>query len=659
MQPNPLLTFFKGLAFVALAFLVGVSTCQRGNLEDKMTSLDRSVADLARQVEDLGRTIRMGGMSVGGGSTAAANPGRAALDDALDPSRPLGTPGRYPDYLAADAFPEVPAEAAGHTDGAVGIHYGPEPKGFNFVTENEGGLSSEIEEYVGRGPASRHVQDPTRWRPELCWRVEVNPDFREWTLFFRKDAVWHPAPVDLDRYPHLQGRHMVTAKDYKFTLDLILNPQTDCAPARGYFRDVESVELIDDYTVVVRWKKTLFHAIANTLGITVMPEHVYAYGEDGRRFPEATLGQSFNDHYLNRVGVVGCGPYRFVSFEPGQKVMLERFEEWYGIRDGTHYPIRRRDLLIYADPVTNLLKIKAGEVTVGALNSPQYKEEILDNRDPNSPFRNGEIEHWMGQEAAYLYFGWKNTHPLFRDRVVRTALTYACNRSEICEKIFLGRYRPMSSPVYPDGPEADPDLKPLPFDLDKAAALLDEAGWALDPATGLRKKTIDGVERTFEFALSWPGPSPDFEAALNQYKNDLLTIGVKMNPQSFEWAVYQKKLHDREFDACSLLWATNGWEHDFDQIWHSRGIEDPGSSNYIEFSNETVDRLSDELRETIDPQKRIELVREIGRTLYEEQPYCFFGWRGVFRVARSFVKNAKFEYRIRPFQRTYPMWIER
>jgi ABC-type transport system substrate-binding protein len=133
-----------------------------------------------------------------------------------------------------------------------------------------------------------------------------------------------------------------------------------------------------------------------------------------------------------------------------------------------------------------------------------------------------------------------------------------------------------------------------------------------------------------------------------------------MDPQSMEWAAYQKKLKDREFEVCSLLWAMDGWENDFDQIWHSRGIQDPGSSNHIEFSNKEVDELSDRLRETIDPAKRTEMVRRIGRILYEEQPYCFFGWQNAFSVAWTYMKNVKeHPYKIRPFRRAYPIWDAR
>lgn len=659
MQSNPILTVLKILAFAVLAFVVGVSSCQKDNLEEKIAALDQSIASLSKQVASVERQVRKGG---GGPAapTRPVRPSRAELDAATDPTKKLGTPGRYKDFLQDDPDPEVPPEAAKYESGELGVWFGSEPKGFNFITENDASTSDLIEQYVSDSPAARHWKNPSLWKPGVCWRIEANPDFTEYTLFLRDDVRWHKPKVDLRKYPHLDGDHFVTAHDLKFTIDIIRNSQTDCAPLRGYYTDVQDVIVVDDHTLVVRWAKTLWHSISFTVGLGIMPQFLYGFDENGRPFPPATIGQSFNDHWFNRVGFCGCGPYQFVEYEAGQRIVLERFEDWYGAADGVKYPIAKLKLLIFPDPVTNEIKIKAGEIEVGGLNSPQWKNNILDNKDPNSPFKNGEIQHAITKGANYAYFGWKNTNPLFRDKRVRKALAMACNADQICRDIFLGRFTPMASPVYPGSPEADPDLKPVPFDLEGAKRLLDEAGWKLNSSTGLREQVLDGATKSFEFTLLWPGPAPDFEAALNQYKNDLLSIGVKMNPQSMEWAAYQKKLQARDFEACSLLWATNGWEHDFDQIWHSRGIDDPGSSNHIEFRNADVDRLSDELRTTMDPAKRIEMVRKIGRILHEEQPYCFFGWRNAFSVWRSYVKNVtEHEYRIRPIRRFFPMYSTR
>ncbi len=659
MQPNPFLTVLKIAAFAVLAFLVGVSSCQKANLEDKIEALTSEQARLSTSVDELARVVRSGALPTQGTGPVNTTPA-VDYDAHPDPAKPVGTPGRYRNFVSEDPDPEIPAEAKGKTEGQIGAWFGPDPKGFNFYTENDGQLSEAIEGYCADSPAGRHWRNPSLWSPAVCWRVEVSPDYREYTLFFRKDVVWHPPAVDLAKYPHLAGRHLVTAKDYKFTIDMVLNPQTDCAAQRNYYSDIESVAAVDDWTAVVKWKETLWHSVASTLGATIMPEFLFAYGEDGKRFPPETIGNDFNNHFYNKLGVCGCGPYRFKEYSIGQQMVLERFEDWYGAREGKRYPIRTIRQWIFNDSETNLNKIKAGEITIGGLSAPQWKKEVLENRDEKSPFVDGRIAHWVGKRARYLYFGWKNTNPLFKDKRVRKALALACNREQICHEIFLDRYRPMASPVYPESAEADPQLTPLPFDLKAAASVLDEAGWKVNPATGLREKDVEGRKRAFEFALLWPGPAPDFESALNQYKNDLLTIGVKMDPQTMQWAVFQKRLEDREFEAVSLLWATNGWEHDFDQIWHSRGIQDPGSSNHIEFSNPEVDRLSDALRREMDLGKRIEMVRRIGRVLYEEQPYCFFGWQNALGVNWSYLQNVLgHEYKMRPFLRYLSMWDAR
>jgi peptide/nickel transport system substrate-binding protein len=696
MQPNPLLVALKTGVFAVLCFLVAFAAWQSNHLErqmgtlvaenarvvDRLSEVSRKVDDVktkADRLEGVADTLSRGVAVVAPGtagpegttprvpgtSTSTSGVSTTDFDADLDPSRPLGTPGRHKNFLTPDPEPWIPAAAKGKgTDGDIGMPYSAEPKGFNSITENDASLQDLIYEYVGEPLARRHFGNPSKYGPALCWRIEVSPDYREWTLFFRKDAVWHPPLVSVAKYPHLAGTHRVTAKDYKFTLDMIRNPQHEGASMRGYYTDMEGVELVDDFTAVVRWKDTLHHSIAYTMveDARVFPEFLYAYGEDGKRFPDETIGLEFNSHFYNRVGVLGCGPYRMAEFVSGDRIVLERFPDWYGVRDGIVFPIRRIRLFIYNDPETVLLKMKAGadgEINVGGMRPMHYKNEVLDNDDPTSPFKDGRILVGKQPRARYAYFGWKNTHPLFRDRDVRKALALACNRKEMAEKIFLGLYTPMSSPVYPGSSEADPTLKPLPFDLDQAKALLDGAGWTMSAAHGLREKEVDGQVRRFEFELIWPAPSPEFEAMLNQYKNDLLSIGVKMEPKPMQWAVFQKKIHDREFEAMTLLWVMPGWEHDFDQIWHSRQVDEPSSSNMIEFKNAEVDRLSDDLKREMDPEKRAEKVRRIGRILYEEQPYCFFGWSSVFVAHRAYVKNVDELWKIRPFLRTYRMWVEK
>ena len=120
-----------------------------------------------------------------------------------------------------------------------------DPKGFNFVLENFATLSDSCEVYVGRDVRFAPLQAPVQlsnWAPELAWRVEVNEDFTEYTIFLRQDAYWHRPPLNVDEYPHLKGKHQVTAHDVEFTLDLIMDPQSNCGVTRSYLDKARLVE---------------------------------------------------------------------------------------------------------------------------------------------------------------------------------------------------------------------------------------------------------------------------------------------------------------------------------------------------------------------------------------------------------------------------------
>jgi peptide/nickel transport system substrate-binding protein len=690
MQPNPFLTVLK-IAFTAiLAFLVFLAFTQSNHLQDQIAQMktessglrDR-VGDMSRKLDDakskldrlsgtadeISKALREGvrpATSDSGGPTRDLVPTsstkdwgwdrNAGLDVNPDPHRPTGTPGRYRNFLELDPDPEYPAEAAAHEGGTLSTPYGDDPKGWNLLTENAAELQEVMELYCADAPAGSHFANPYKFSPAMCWRVEVDPSFREYTLFFRRDVTWHPLLVDLDKYPHLKGVHRATARDYKFTLDMIVNDQSDAAPLRAYFDELAGVELVDEYTCIVRWKSTVWHSKAFTLGRAVMPEFLFSKDEKGKEFPKETIGQSFNNHFYNQIGVCGCGPYRMVSYQVGQWITLERYDDWYGAKQGVVYPIRTKKLLIYSDPETTLLKLQSGEIDMTGLTAGQWKAKVADNKDPKSPFRDGTIVPYKTPRPAYRYIGWKNTHPLFTDKRVRRALALAANRADVAEKVFLGKWIPMSVPVWPQSPQFDTSLAVLPYDPAEAARLLDEAGWKTNPETGIREK--DG--RRFEFKLTYGAGSPDFAVFVSQVQNEFRAIGVKIELESIEWNIMQKRLQNREFEAVLSGWATNSWDHDFDQIWSSKQIAKPKSSNAIEYSNPELDRLSEDLRSEMDVAKREEKVKRIAKILYEDQPVMFVAWDSVFGGHRSVVKNVNGHlHKERPFQRTFSLWVVR
>ncbi|MHC4450354.1 MAG: ABC transporter substrate-binding protein [Planctomycetota bacterium] len=705
MDQNPIVGWLKILAFIVLAYWVALSVWQGDKLEEKLVALERTTAEakersrenerllnqiaaangvLTEQLTGLLENATLGGVGTtaaptnGGGMTATDRPVRktrrggkeyswernAEIDGDLDSSRPLGTPGRYKNFLTPDPAGPAAFEGPHEENATLRLNWGSDPRGFNFVIENYATLSDSCELYVADSPAGRHWKRPSsfNYAPALCWRVEVNEDFTEYTLFFRKDAKWHlPPDIDFIKYPHLKGKHGVSARDLEFTLSAVKDPQSNAAVTRAYYDKLVSWDCVDDHTIVLKWAETQFTSLAASMGAQIMPRFVYAYDPRGNEYPPETVASEFNNHWydLLRVGPAGCGPYRFIKYEPDKFIRLELNDGWYGFKTEPKYAIRNILFRIYTEPDTAQNWLRGGEVDLSGLSSTRYRQWVLEDKDPKSPFNDGRIRVRNEPRTGYLYFGWKNSDPMFSDVRVRKALTYACNRQEICEKIFLKRYTPMAAPIFPDSEEANPKLKPYPFDPEKSKELLDAAGWKLNKQTGKREKVINGKVTPFEFKLYWPGPSPEFQNALDHYKNDLQNIGIIMEPQSVQWSQFQTQLRDREYKAFTLLWVVGGWEHDFKQIWHRDQIEDPASSNYIEYDNQEVSDLSDKLRTTMDPRERIRIIHRIGEILYEEQPYTFFAWQRSYQASWTYLKGVDRRFFIRPFFRAFPLAIQR
>lgn len=539
-----------------------------------------------------------------------------------------------------------------------------DPKGFNPMIENAGELTEAIEAYVAMPVAERNVwTDPDTWRPELATRVEVTDDFKELTLYLRKGVKWHPVPnVDLTspKYAWLNKEHEVTAQDLVFTFDIAMNPQVENGFLKNYVAELESWKAPDDYTFVVRWKKKQFQNISSTLILlNPLPKFLFSCDEDGTPIPKETLGLKFNHHWFNNKGYVGYGPYRMASYEPGRLIRLVRNEEFYGEKPA----IKEIRYPIYTDPQQTLLKLKAHELSFGALQPGQYREEIQQyeksgQKPGGSPFFDGRIACQKIDLPRFGYLGWNANRPMFADKRVRQAMTYATNRAQILEKVFVGLGTMTSGPFLRSSPDYDQSVQPYPFDLDKAKQLLAEAGWQDTDGDGLLDKTLqpgDAKRSPFEFTMLVYGSSKEYTALANIMKEDLLKIGVKMNIDAAEWSLMQKRMEEKTFDVYTGIWGLD-WENDLFQIWHSSQADVPKGSNRVGFRNKDADAIIEKLRIAFDPAERTRLAHEFHRLVHEEQPYTFFYVPQTVYCWWNDVKGVVFS-KVRPVGNSLPWWV--
>lgn len=498
-------------------------------------------------------------------------------------------------------------------------------RGFNKLIENSAYVS-EYSSYVGCFPAWRDWDEPQKWLGELAERVELTNDGKDFTMYLKRGVKWHRPLVDLDdpQYSWLGGDHCVTAHDIKFTVDTILNPQVEAGFGRSYYQDLDSVEVVDDHTVVFRWKKKLYTNAASTLEVDILPEFIYAYDEDGRRFPKEAFGFKFNNHWYND-RMIGCGPYEFKGQVPGISVLLERNEDYFIGPRPTPKAIK---YLIVKDDNLALLKLKGGEIGVmRLLPESVYRDEILGG-DPDNDFHGGKLKYKIYPRTVYYYIGWNMEHPIFRDKLVRQAMTHAFDRKGVLHTVLMDLGEVLVGPVLPMFAAYNHEIEPYPFDLKRAAELLGDAGWKDVDGDGVLEKEIDGRPAEFEFTMMFTN-LPIYKTMYAMYKENLRKIGVKMNINIVDWAVFQKKQDDKDFDATHGVWSM-GVDTDLFQIWHSSQADIPRGSNRVSFKNGRADRIIVKLRETFDERDRTRLLREFQEIIHEEQPYTFlFSRNGV------------------------------
>ncbi len=497
--------------------------------------------------------------------------------------------------------------------------YGPDPKGFNPLTDNAADLSDYIQAYVNDWLGDYQFKDPNYWKPELATRIEVTDDYKEYTIYLRKGVMWHKPAVDWSnpRYDWLEGEHEFTAEDVKFTLDLILNPQVEAAHIRNYYKEVESYEIIDKYKLKIRWSKKTFNSLSYTIELMPIPKFLYAYNEDGEPFPEESMGLQFNEHWYNQKAI-GTGPYRFVSKTQGVSIELERNENYWGDKP----PIKQITYLIFPEPKTNIFRFKSGELSFARLTPSDYREEIL-NAAPDSPFKTGSIKHDFYDQTVYYYIGWNLDSPLFGDKSVRRAMTMFLDRERILKNIFMGLGTVATGPFYYKSPYNDGSIEPIPYNPEQARRLIHSAGWEDTDGDGIIDKKINGRKVPFKFTFLLYAGSPEWDAMTALYKEELFKAGINMDISRVEWSVMQKRMDDRDFDCYSGGWGLV-WYPDPYQIWHSSQADLPKSSNRIGFRNGEADQIIEELRETFDREKRIKLCHRFHQLIHDLQPYTFF-----------------------------------
>lgn len=420
------------------------------------------------------------------------------------------------------------------------------------------------------------------------WEIRPGPE-PEITFHLRRGVLWH------DGKPF-------SAEDVKFTFDKIMDEKTQTV-RRSDYELVKKAEVVDPYTFRVIYKQP-FSPGLGTWGIGIIPKHLLER-------------EDINTSSFNR-NPVGTGPFRFVEWVSDEKIVLEANPHYFEGRPHLDRIIYR---IIPETSLSEMELLTKGVDYYGVLPH-QYR------RMSEIPF----LKIYSQPSLAYTYIGYNLRNPLFQDKRVRQALTHAIHREEIVQYVLYGFGKVISGPFPSHLWYYNPNVKPLPYDPEKAKKLLAEAGWRDTDGDGV----LDKEGKPFRFKLITNSGNDIRRDVGVLVQRQLRELGIDVIFETYEWSVFLKNfINARHFDACILGWSLSPDPDDY-MIWHSSQIEK--GFNFISYVNPEADRLWEEGRKEYDLEKRREIYWRIHELIAEDQPYTFlFSPIGISALQRKFV----------------------
>lgn len=409
--------------------------------------------------------------------------------------------------------------------------------------------------------------------PELAesWS-QTSPTTYEFTL--REGVTFH------DGSP-------LTVADIKYTFDRLtregaVNGQT--SPRKSLLGPLESTEVKDDRTILFTLSEPwpIFPAMLPFQ--EVVPEGFTGEGADGAALTASN----------------GTGPFKLAEWRKGDAVIMERFDGYYG--GATDIPpvdkacVDRAIFQIIPESASRVAALLAGDVQIINELPAHAMGQVRNNPDTDVVTVNG---------TRTFFVSLNTTQPPFDDPRVRKAANHALDKQLIIDRILNGTATPLNGVLSPDAFGHNPDLPAYEHDLDKAKALLAEAGYE------------DGLDVT----LDVEGPFKDTAEAIASL---LAKAGIRAKVQVAESAILKDKWRGAKAPADGDMWFTSWGNGSLDPV----GIFDPtlatgGRGNSAHYSNPEVDSLLQQAATEMDQDKRADLYRQAQTLVNADAPWIF------------------------------------
>ncbi len=454
----------------------------------------------------------------------------------------------------------------------------------------------------------------------LDW--SISDDGLTYTFTLRDDITWNDgAPV--------------TAHDYQFTFDALASGETS-SPRGSVLQSVESVEAVDDTTLVVNLKLASCRALDELDDFGILPRHHIEPLIDG------DWAEMDNLEY-NKNPIVTSGVFNFGALVADEQTSMVRNDNHWMEVSPEGYILRN-----VPDQLVGIQQFLAGEVnsvgTAGSASVPAVQMQDFRERAEAGEF---QVYEYVDDGLTFVGFNLADRgnpvdgldedgnavdqghHHFFGDIRVRQAIAQAVNYDDIIEGAAEGEGIQVNSFGTPALWGYDASIEPWEYNPEAALAMLAEAGFVDhddDPGTPL-VATADALyaEEGTEFAFELLTNSGNLvrEAAGTVIQDQLGQIGIAVDFQTIEFGPLVTFLLGQDFDAIMIGFTNLAQDTDARNVFTPVGDTVGGGFNFVSYRNDRVTELYDEALSLpgCDLSERQALYHEISQILHDEVPW--------------------------------------
>ena len=472
--------------------------------------------------------------------------------------------------------------------GALTVYMGPYPKSFNYYLD-QNVTSAELFGQLYETLLSQHPIT-LEMEPLLAASCELGDDRRTFTFRMNPKAKWS------DGKP-------VGAEDVRWTFEAAMDPKNLTGPHKIGLERFEPPVVVDESTIRFVAKEEHWQNLLALAGLQVLPRH-------------ACEGKDFN--LLNFDFPVVSGPYRLGEVKEGIHAVLERRPDWWAADLPRFRHVANFDRLrfrFFEERDNAFEAFKRGEVDL----FPVYTAHVWEKQTSGERYD----RNWIAKQrvdnlnpVGFQGLAMNLRRPPLDDARVRRALAHLYHREKMNDTIMYNAYelhRSYYEDLYDEGHPCENER--IAFDKEKARALLAEAGWKADPATGLLAKGGKPLRLRY---LSRGSVDDKFNAI---FQEDLRDVGIELAVDKKDWAAWSKDMDEYHFDLTWASWSAGLFKNP-ESMWHSKEADRPSGQNITGYKNSEVDELIDLQRTEFDVGKRHEIVRKIDSILARDVPYA-------------------------------------